>query len=30
MIRGIHNGDMVSVRDYEEAEVESVLQNFLS
>ena len=30
MIRGIHNGSSVTVRDYDESEVESILQTFFS
>ena len=30
MIRGIHNGSSVTVRDYEEKEIESILQTFFS
>ena len=30
MIRGIHNGSSVIVRDYEEKEIDSILQTFFS
>lgn len=28
MIRGIHNGNSVTVKDYDETEMESILQTF--
>lgn len=30
MIRGIHNGTSVTVRDYNETEMESILQTFFN
>ena len=30
MIRGIHNGSSVTVRDYVETEIESILRTFFS